>query len=278
MKTLFRAGLTFSLALAAVAAWAATAPYSETFEAYAAGDTAVVNFTEVSTSAWVIASPSFSGKAYENSLSVFSSGVGVSVGSNSSSGINFPDLATSSFAMSTEFRIDSFTNTGSDANNTGTIGLFARGSDATPASSNSDRYHVSYFLDDDGLGHATGRLWLREVNLFFSDSLNEVSTSSLPITPGNIYRLTLNGTASGGSISLSATLTDTTAGTSISVSDTDSANLLTGSNFGYFNHVRVEDGGTVALNADFDNFSMVPEPSAAILLLLAMSSAIYRRR
>jgi len=42
---------------------------------------------------------------------------------------------------------------------------------------------------------------------------------------------------------------------SISVSATDSANILGGSFFGYFNNVRVKDGGTVALNGDFDNFS-----------------------
>ena len=49
-------------------------------------------------------------------------------------------------------------------------------------------------------------------------------------------------------------LTDTTTATSISVSATDDANILGGSFFGYFNNVRVKDGGTVALNADFDDF------------------------
>lgn len=267
MKTLFFSALTFCLSLVAHNSFAATPPYSDNFEGYAAGDTAVANFTEVSTSAWTIASPSFSGKAYQNAIGVFSAGVGVAVAENSSAGIDFPLLASSSFALSTEFSIDTFTNTGSDVNNTGTIGMFARGTDATPASSSSDRYQVSYFLDDDGSGHATGRLWLREVNLFFGDSLNEVSTTSLPITIGDVYKLTLAGTASGGSLSLTATLTDTTTSSSISVSDTDATNLLTGSHFGYFNHVRVEDGGSVSLNADFDNFSMVPEPGAAILVL-----------
>ncbi|MCC7084937.1 MAG: PEP-CTERM sorting domain-containing protein [Pirellulales bacterium] len=280
MRTYYQIGLILFLSLSAVGSFAATAPYSESFEGYATGDTAVTNFTEASSSAWGIFSPSFSGKAYENGISVFSAGVGVAVGANSSSGISFPALATSSFSMSTEFRIDSFTNTGSDDANTGTIGLFARGADATPASSNSDRYQVSYFLDSDGLGHATGRLWLREVNLFFGASLNEISTSSLPITLGNIYELTIAGMDFGGSLDLTATLTDTTTSTSISVSGSDSSNLLTGDEFGYFNHVRVEDGGTVSLNADFDNFSMLPEPSASILILLGLGIcfAAARRR
>jgi hypothetical protein len=42
---------------------------------------------------------------------------------------------------------------------------------------------------------------------------------------------------------------------SISVSATDTANILGGLFFGYFNNVRVKDGGTVTVNADFDDFS-----------------------
>jgi hypothetical protein len=184
--------------------------------------------------------------------------------------------------MSTLFRIDSLTVTGSNATNTATIGLFARGADATPGSSGSDRYQVSYYLDDDGSGHPTGKLWLREINLSFGDSLDILSASSLPITIGDTYQMTLSGAASGGSLALTAILTDTTTSTSISVSKTDASNLLTGSNFGYFNHVRVQDAGTVSLDADFDNFSMVPEPGTATLLLFGWgvysSASVWRRR
>ena len=49
-----------------------------------------------------------------------------------------------------------------------------------PASSGGDRYQVSYFLDDDDLGHPTGKLYLTEHNLFFGDSLNALSTGALP--------------------------------------------------------------------------------------------------
>jgi hypothetical protein len=257
---------------------AATAPYFEDFEGYAVGDTAVTNFTEVSTSDWIIVSPGISGKSYENGMSVFSSGTGVAVQRNASSAIDFPALASSSFVMSTQFRIDSFTLSGTDPQNTGTIGLFARSADAAPASSGADRYQVSYFLDDDGLGHLTGRLWLREVNLFFGDSLNEVSAASLPITMGDTYQLTLAGSQSMSSVMFTATLTDLTTSSSISVSDTDSSNLVTGSQFGYFDHVRVLNGGTVGVNADFDIFSMlVPEPSASLLLLVSVLAAAWRR-
>lgn len=259
---------------------AATVPYFENFEGYAVGDTAVTNFTEISTSAWQIVSPSISGKGYEDDISVFSAGVGIAVTTNSSSTINFPALASSSFSISTLFRIDGLTLAGTHAQDTASIGLVARSADATPAASNADRYQATYFLDDDGLGHATGRLWLREMNLFFGDSLNELSTTALPVTLGDLYRLTLSGADSGGSVALTATLTNLTTASSISVSDTDGSNTLSGANFGYMNHVRVVAGGTVALNADFDDFTAnLPEPATAALsgLLFTFAAAGCRR-
>lgn len=117
--------------------------------------------------------------------------------------------------------------------------------------------------------------------LFFGDSLNLLSASSLPVTLGDIYTLTLTGVDSGASLALTATLTDTTTSGSITVSGTDSANVLGGSQFGYFNHVRVEDGGTVSLDADFDNFAVaVPEPATTgILSALACAAfAICRHK
>jgi hypothetical protein len=280
MKSLLCCCCTTAFALVAFQATAATPPYSENFDSYAAGDTPVTNFTETSTAAWTVASPSYSGGAYQNALSVVSSGVSVASAENASAAIAFPDLASSSFLLSTTFRIDERTINGNDNNNTATVGLFARGADATPATSDSDRYQVSYYLDADGMGHPVGRLWLREVNLTYGDSLNQVSTTALPIVIGDIYQLSLTGAASAGSLALTATLTNTTAGTSITVTDTDGANLLAGSNFGYFNHVFVEDSGNVALNVDFDNLAVaVPEPGTITLLTAALAAlATFRRR
>ena len=82
----------------------------------------------------------------------------------------------------------------------------------------------------------------------------ELSTTALPIIESDIYKFSFEGRVIGGSLKLRATLTDTTTSTTIMVSDTDSSNILGGSFFGYFNNVRVEDGGTVTLNADFDDF------------------------
>ena len=77
----------------------------------------------------------------------------------------------------------------------------------------------------------------------------------MTIALGDIYTLSFEGRVVGGSLKLRVTLTDTTTSSAITVSGTDSSNILGGSFFGYFNNVRVEDGGTVALNADFDDFS-----------------------
>jgi len=259
MKTKQLQLFTLSLCLQVLAlagTGAATPPYFEDFDSYAVGDTPVANFTEVDSTTWTIVAPSFSGQAYENEISVFSPGPGFVAGENSSAVVDFPSLATSSFYLATTFVIDSFILDGADPNNTATIGLVARAADATPASSGADRYQVSYYLDDDDLGHPTARLYLSEHNLFFGDSLNELSASALPIVLGDIYTLSFEGKVVGTSLKLRGVLTDTTTSTAISVADTDSSNLLGGSFFGYFNNVKVEDGGTVALNADFDNFTV----------------------
>jgi len=241
----------------AISARAATPPYVEDFDSYAVGDTPVANFTEADSATWTIVAPSFSGQAYQNEISVFSPGPGFAAGANSSAVVEFPRLATTSFYLVTSFVLDSLILEGDDLNNTATIGLVARAADSTPAFSGADRYEVSYFLDDDDLGHPTGRLYLTEHNLFFGDSLNELSAAALPVVTGHIYTLSLEGRVVGGSLKLKARLTDTTSSSAIMVSDTDSANILGGSFFGYFNHVRVEDGGTVAINADFDDFTVL---------------------
>ena len=119
------------------------------------------------------------------------------------------------------------------------------------------------------------------MNLSFGDSLNAVSSSSLPVTVGDTYLLSLTGTQSGGSVAFVGALTDETTSSSISVSKTDGANLLAGSYFGYFDHAYVNAGGTTAVNVDFDNFAAVPEPSTLMLLLAGCASAlvcVWRRR
>lgn len=256
---------------------AATTPYSEGFESYATGDTPVTNFTEISTTDWTIVSPSFSGKAYQNAISV-TVPPGSVAGTASSAAIDFPSLATSGFTISTSFRIDTLTATSVDPSGTAFIGLVARAADGIYAGSGADRYEVSYYLDGD-TGIPAGKLYLRETNLFFGDGLGGVlSAGTLAIVLGDIYSLTLTGTPSGGSLAVSATLTDTTSSSSITVAATDSANILTGSFFGYSDFVRVQTGGTTAINVDFDNFSAsVPEPTTGVLFMFACAALAARR-
>ena len=251
---------------------AATPPYSENFNAYLTGDTPVTNFTEVSTFDWTIVS-SFSGQAYQNVISVTAPGSGISVVTNSSAEIDFPSLATSAFIISTSFRIDTFTATSVHPNGHAFIGLVGRATSGTVASSSGDRYQVSYYLDG-VTGIPAGKLYLTESNLFFGDGLGgALSAGTLAIVLGDIYTLSLTGTPSGGSLAVSATLTNTTSSSSITVAATDSANILTGSFFGYLDSVRAQDGGTTAINVDFDDFSAaVPEPATAVLFMLGCAA------
>lgn len=165
-----------------------------------------------------------------------------------------------------------------DASGHAFVGLVARAVDGTVASSGADRYEVSYYLDGT-TGRPAGKLYLTERNLFFGDGLGGVlSAGTLAIVPGDIYSLTLSGTPSGGSLAVSATLTNTTSSSSITVAATDSANILSGSFFGYSDSVRVQDGGTTAINVNFDSFSAaVPEPTAVVLFMFTCAALAARR-
>lgn len=232
----------------------------EDFESYVVGDATVTDFTEVSTADWTIYEPSFSGKAYQNAISVTSSGSGIAAGQNSSAEIDLPSLATSGFKISTSFRINTLTATSLDPSDRASIGLVARAADDSVASSSASRYEVRYILNDIPVSSSppAGKLYLSETNIFSGsgDGLGgAISTGTLAIVLGDIYTLTLTGTPSGGALAVSATLTNTTSSSSITVAATDSADILTGSFFGYLNSVYVQEGGTTAINVDFDNFS-----------------------
>ena len=238
---------------------AATTPYVEDFESYPPGDTAVTNFGEVATADWIVAAPSFSGKGYENAISVSVAGIGFAAGKASSAAIELTDLAGSAFSISTLFRIDSLVATSVDPSGTAFVGLAARASDGSYAASSADRYELAYYLDGTS-GRPTGKLYLTEKNTFFGDGLGgALSAGTLVAVPGNVYWLNLSGTPVGAALAVTATLVDLSGGGSITVSATDSANVLSGTFFGYSNFVRVQDGGATAINVDFDTFSTLPD-------------------
>ncbi|MCC6559867.1 MAG: hypothetical protein IT478_00805 [Xanthomonadales bacterium] len=237
---------------------AATSPYVEDFESYPPGDAAVTNFTEVATAEWIVAAPSFSGKGYENAIGVSVAGMGFAAGKASSAAIELSDLATTAFSISTYFRIDTLVATSFDPSGNAFVGLAARASDGSYAATSADRYEIAYYLDGIS-GRPTGKLYLSERNLFFGDGLGgALSAGTLAPVPGHVYWLNLSGTPAGAALSVTGTLVDLTAGGSITVSATDSANVLGGTFFGYSNFVRVQDGGATAINVDFDAFSTLP--------------------
>jgi hypothetical protein len=261
------------IAIQGAATGAATTPYFENFDGYALGDTPVADFTELSTADWTIVSPSISGQGYQNAIGQTVPGPGWAAGQASSSAIDLPSLASSAFSISTTFRIDSLTTTSVDPSGFAYIGLAARAADGIYASTGADRYQVSYYLDG-ATGFPpipAGKLYLTEKHLGFGDGLvGTLSTGTLAIVLGDTYSLTLTGTPSGGSLDVSATLTDLTTSGSISVAETDSGTILGGSFFGYLDSVRVQDGGTTAINVDFDNFSAsVPADSIPPSLSIA---------
>ena len=101
---------------------------------------------------------------------------------------------------------------------------------------------------------------------------------------GHKYRLTLEGTYSGGTLTLTGTLLDTDTASSITVSGTDTT-PLSGDHFGYrVSAYKATTGGTdPSVTADFDNFSLegqgVPEPTSLSLLgMSAVVVALRRRR
>ncbi len=265
------------LALVACTSRSASVPYFESFDSYATGDTPVTNFSEFTGADWTIVS-SFSGNAYQNVLSASAGGIGVSAGQSASAAIDFPSLASSGFLIFTSFRIDSLTTTSVNPNGNAFVGLVARATDGFYPATGADRYEVSYYLDG-STSVPTGKLFLTEKNASFGDSLGgALSSGTLPVVLGDIYSFTFNGVVSGGSLDVTATLTDVTASTSISVAATDSANVLAGTFFGYSNGVRVQDGGTTAMNVDFDNFAAaVPEPGVATLFMISAILFACRR-
>jgi hypothetical protein len=105
---------------------------------------------------------------------------------------------------------------------------------------------------------------------------NNVSSPTLAVNLGTTYTLRLEGVYVGSTLNLTLGIYDSTGTTQIGSSATASdTSPLTGTNFGYRNRVGI-GGGTFSTN--FDNFSVVPEPTAAGLLALGGTLVMALRR
>lgn len=240
---------------------AAAPPYFEDFEGYAEGPASVANLSTLPTGdKWEIVGSSYSGKALRNRVALLSGGSAGAL--RSSAALEFPDLASSAFHMSTTFRVDVAAGA---AGNFVSVGMAARATGNALA--DVEGYHLSYILDGT-LDRPTGRLFLRETHFSVpaSTNLNWWSASALPVTLGDVYQMELAGTPTGETLALRALLTNLTSGGSLMLSTIDEANILTGPHFGYLNRTEVVINGRAFLTVDMDQLSVqIPEPSGAAL-------------
>jgi hypothetical protein len=189
----------------------------------------------------------------------------------SSASIPVAGIAGTNFTITTQFTVASAStapvNTGVN-----TIGFGALGGNATFS---GDTAPNAYYLADysyTGGPTATpgdiGRLRILSLGdtsgFTATNSLNNLdgATTGFAIQKDVTYTLKLTGTYTGSTLNLALGLFDAAGTTQIGTSATAiDTSPLVGSNFGY----RERTGTTTTLDVSYDNFSVVPEPSAALL-------------
>lgn len=222
---------------------ALTVPRSETFDAYATGDTTPSGFTErgsLSPALITLQNATPFGKCYGFQLA----GAG-----QLTSLAQFTNLGGRSFSIYAQFSLASFTAAGGNMNTQ----VVALASDSLAA----DGYRLSFVLatDMNAPNAARGKLSLSRAG-----ASGVYSAGSLSPAPGIIYTLTLTGRyRSATSLSLVGTLSDGTK--SVSVHFDDSEPAYAGQHFGF--RVASDHQGNVATTV-FDNFRIAPcgAPSA----------------
>ncbi|GHC09742.1 PEP-CTERM sorting domain-containing protein [Cerasicoccus arenae] len=133
-------------------------------------------------------------------------------------------------------------------------------------------------------GGAGNPYYLADVNTAGSVRILEIASSpadlggtktSLPdggLQTDTNYTMTLSGTYSGGTLTMDLSITD---GVNIgSVIGATDASSLTGQNFGFRN--RIPNAGTYSVS--YDNFSIVPEPGSAALIMSACVGMLLMMR
>lgn len=189
----------------------------------------------------------------------------------SSASISVPGIAGTNFIISTQFTVASAStapvNTGVN-----TLGFGVLGGNATFS---GDTVPNAYYLADFSFANgptAPSADVARLRILCLGDAAGFTAGSSLNNTDGPTtgfaiqkdvtYTLRLTGTYSGSTLNLALRLFDATGtvqiGNTAFASDTSP---LVGSNFGY----RERTGTTTVLDVSYDNLSIIPEPSVALL-------------
>lgn len=193
--------------------------------------------------------------------------------------ISITNAANVAFTMETQFTVNT---TGSVNSNGATIGFGAFGASTGFGGTNLSS---SYYLADWQVANSATPGTLRILALGDSTGFTGASvsvdanalSSTLAVTLGTTYTLRLTGVYVGSTLNLTLGVYDaagtTQIGTSATASDTSP---LTGTNFGYRNRVGIGGG---AFNTSFDNFSVVPEPTAVGMFALGATVVMaFRRR
>ena len=276
---LLAATLAISLLLPNGQLSAATAPYFETFNDDATGATlpsepspesgifASSNEGAFATYGWSVVNNT-GGRAYRQFLNVAS---GATSSFNLSSTLSFSNLAASNFVQSTSFTLNNLAETGGDGELN--LGLGALGS--LGHFNSGIRYELRYILNAFATPtNPLGSLRLEEIG--GDGQINATSIVTVPVQIGIPYTLTLSGSYSAGTLSLTGALSSS--GGSATVTDSDNT-PLTGTNYGYLtNHVR-SAGFNSTIDVNFDDYSMtVPEPCSTALILGGIATTLGRRR
>lgn len=239
-------------------ALAITTPYSDNFNSSTVG-TGAANFTTTG-GTWAIVG-SGAANAYQGTISA--PGTFLST-------VQVTDLGSSlkDFSISSTFVITDPSATASNA----TIGLGFL--------SNTSNLGTNYYLADisqtgvvrllyfeGGAAQASG------YNGFTSNTGVNLGSS---LVTGTAYTMTLTGTYTGSTLNMSFNISDGTSTASITGVDTSPLSTASNNYFGY--RLRQNASAPDAFTVEFDNFSIVPEPSVYALLLGGGFVLIFMQR
>ncbi len=236
-------------------------PYAETFDSYAVGNTAVNNFTESNTAAYTIVNNGVSGdNQYHASISS-ASGAG-----NGSAGVQITNAVGNAFHIQTDIIVRTFTAPTGSTTNLG-LGLFGDTADFSAG----NQYRLLYTTANPTAGNI-GKLTLTKTSgSGLGGTLS--STSAIAVAVGAILTLSADISYTGSTLNINGSLTDGV--NTITLAATDTSPLV-GQFFGYRTAVNAA-GGTATEAADYDNFSVVPEPGATSVIMAVGLFAFGRR-
>lgn len=184
----------------------------------------------------------------------------------------------SPFTIETQFTV---TSVGATNSNGATIGLAALGASTgfSGTASSSAYYLADWQVSSSGTAGNLRILAQGDVATGFTSNAvtvdDNIGSAGLSVILGATYTLRLVGTYEGSTLNMTLGVFDANGqqiGASATASDTTP---LTGTNFGYRNRVGQGSG---TFSADFDNFSVIPEPSSMVMLSLGATMAVLVRR